>query len=214
MPTWWSGTWARTTTTRGNGSLATLWLALFLCQSNHRRVSARDWARHHTHALETLIGQRLRDAQSSDARLSTVLRRLHDADWAALEADAWEATCAVYEVLHQRIRLDSTTSLGYHTIRPEALTPKLHEFASCANGKWALSPEFARNRVAEVRVAGSHLRCNRAAPRSSPLLPLACLISWKTLHIGCHRLIMCYGCIAPTSQYYTEVRNLHARICV
>jgi transposase len=43
-----------------NGWLATVWLAFLLSQSNHRKVSVQDWARHHPHALETLVGQPLR----------------------------------------------------------------------------------------------------------------------------------------------------------
>jgi hypothetical protein len=38
---------------------------------------------------------------------------LHDADWSALEADLWQATCEVYEISYQCVRLDSTTSFGY-----------------------------------------------------------------------------------------------------
>ena len=99
-----------------NGWLATVWLAFLLSQSNHRKVSVQDWARNHPHTLETLIGQALRPIEFADDRLSIVLRRLHDADWSALEADLWQATCEVYEISYQCVRLDSTTSFGYHTI--------------------------------------------------------------------------------------------------
>ena len=36
--------------------------------------------------------------------------------WARLEADLWQSTCNVYELPVERIRLDSTTSYGYHTV--------------------------------------------------------------------------------------------------
>jgi transposase len=109
-----------------NGWLATVWLAFLLSQSNHRKVSVQDWARSHPHTLETLIGQRLRAVEFSDDRLSIILRRLQDADWSALEADLWQATCEVYEISCQCIRLDSTTSFGYHTITPDGLMQRGH----------------------------------------------------------------------------------------
>jgi len=104
-----------------NGWLATVWLAFLLSQSNHRKVSVQDWAGNHPHTLETLIGQTLRPIEFADDRLSIVLRRLHDADWSALEADLWQATCEVYDISYQCVRLDSTTSFGYHTITPDGL---------------------------------------------------------------------------------------------
>ena len=55
-----------------------------------------------------------------------MLRRLHDADWSALEADLWQATCEVYEISYQCVRLDSTTSFGYHTITPDGLMQRGH----------------------------------------------------------------------------------------
>jgi transposase len=109
-----------------NGWLATVWLAFLLSQSNHRKVSVQDWARNHTHSLEALIGEPLRPVEFGDDRLSIILRRLHDADWSALEADLWQATCEVYEISYQCVRLDSTTSYGYHTITPEGVMQRGH----------------------------------------------------------------------------------------
>ncbi len=82
-----------------NGWLATVWLAFLLSQSNHRKVSVQDWASNHAHTLEGLIGQPLGPVEFGDDRLSIILRRLRDADWSALEADLWQATCEVYEIL-------------------------------------------------------------------------------------------------------------------
>src|SRR5271166_2811602 len=109
-----------------NGWLATVWLAFLLSQSNHRKVSVQDWARNHPHTLDTLIGQDLRPIEFADDRLSIVLRRLHDADWSALEADLWQATCEVYEISYQCVRLDSTTSFGYHTVTPDGIMQSGH----------------------------------------------------------------------------------------
>jgi transposase len=109
-----------------NGWLATVWLAFLLSQSNHRKVSVQDWAGNHSHTLETLIGEPLRPVEFGDDRLSIILRRFHDADWSALEGDLWAATCEVYEISYQCIRLDSTTSFGYHTITPDGLMQRGH----------------------------------------------------------------------------------------
>ena len=109
-----------------NGWLATVWLAFLLSQSNHRKVSVQDWAHHHPHTLETIIGQPLRSVEFGDDRLGIILRRLRDADWSALEADLWRATCEVYEISYQCVRLDSTTSFGYHTIAPDGLMQRGH----------------------------------------------------------------------------------------
>ena len=95
-----------------NGTLATVWLAFLLSQSNHRKISVQDWAHHHSHTLQSLIGQPLRPVEFSDDRLSIILRRLQDADWPALEANLWQATCEVYEIDYQCVRLDRTTSFG------------------------------------------------------------------------------------------------------
>jgi transposase len=109
-----------------NGWLATVWLAFLLSQSNHRKVSVQDWASNHCHTLAILIGQPLRGVEFSDDRLSIILRRLQDADWPALEKDLWEASCEVYEISYQCVRLDSTTSFGYHTITPDGLMQRGH----------------------------------------------------------------------------------------
>src|SRR5437762_8793150 len=91
-----------------NGGLACGWLAFILSEANHRKVSVQDWAQSHQHTLATLFGQPLRAVEFSDDRLSILLRRLHDADWSALEANLWQATCEVYEVPITCVRLDST----------------------------------------------------------------------------------------------------------
>ena len=104
-----------------NGLLTCGWLAFILSEANHCKVSVQDWAQTHQHTLETLLGQSLRSVEFSDDRLSILLRRFHDADWNAVETDLWQATFEVYEVPINCVRLDSTTSYGYHTIEPEGI---------------------------------------------------------------------------------------------
>jgi transposase len=104
-----------------NGLLTCGWLAFILSEANHCKVSVQDWAQTHQHTLETLLGQSPRSVEFSDDRLSIILRRFHDADWNAIEADLWQTTFEVYEVPINCVRLDSTTSYGYHTIEPEGI---------------------------------------------------------------------------------------------
>jgi transposase len=104
-----------------NGLLTCGWLAFILSEANHCKSSVQPWAQSHQHTLETLLGQSLRSVEFSDDRLSIILRRFHDADWDALETDLWQATCEVYEIPMECIRLDPTTSYGYHTSEPEGL---------------------------------------------------------------------------------------------
>jgi transposase len=72
--------------------------------------------------LETLVGQPLRAVEFSDDRLGGVLHRLSkDAAWEAIEKELWAATVAVYELEVSGIRLDSTTSSGYHHVNEEGV---------------------------------------------------------------------------------------------
>jgi len=109
-----------------NGWLITVWIAFLLSQANHRKVSVQDWAGSHPHTLATLLGQSLRPAEFSDDRLGIILRRLAEADWPALEADLWLATCEVYQISYDCVRLDSTTSYGYHEILPDGIMQRGH----------------------------------------------------------------------------------------
>src|ERR1700693_4264033 len=104
-----------------NGWLASVWMAFILSKANHCKVSVQDWAQSHQHTLATLLGQALRPVEFSDDRLSIVLRRFHDTDWAALEDDLWHAPCEVYEVPIDCVRVDATTSCGYHTVEPDGV---------------------------------------------------------------------------------------------
>jgi transposase len=104
-----------------NGVLAATWLAFLLSEGDHRKVSVQAWAQRHQQLLERFWDQPVRPVEFSDDRLSILLRRLHDADWTVLEADLWQDTCQVYEIPLDCIRLDATTSYGYHQTTPEGV---------------------------------------------------------------------------------------------
>jgi transposase len=107
-----------------NGTLAAVWIAFVLSRDDHTKSHVQEWTQGLQHTLSRLIGQPLRPAEFSDDRLGILLRRLLELeleDWDALEADLWHGTCEVYELPLQRVRLDATTTYGYHTITPEGL---------------------------------------------------------------------------------------------
>lgn len=109
-----------------NGWLATVWIAFLLSEANHCKVSVQDWAQTHQHVLTSCLGQSLRAVEFSDDRLSIILRRFHDAAWPELETALWNGSCQVYEIPLEVVRLDATTSYGYHEITPEGLLQRGH----------------------------------------------------------------------------------------
>jgi transposase len=107
-----------------NGTLAAVWIAFILSRDDHTKIHVQEWTQDLQHTLSCLIGQPLRPTEFSDDRLGILLRRLQELelkDWDALEADLWHGTCEVYELPLESVRLDSTTTCGYHTITPDGL---------------------------------------------------------------------------------------------
>jgi transposase len=100
-----------------SGWIATVWIAYILSQADHRKSAVRDWARAHRVTLERLLGQPIRDADFTDDRLAILLRRLAPAEVRSdLEARLWAGTCQVYQLPVEQVRLDSTTSYGFHAV--------------------------------------------------------------------------------------------------
>jgi transposase len=105
-----------------NGWLITVWIAYILSRADHRKSPVQAWAQELQHTLETLIGQTIRPVEFSDDRLTLVLKRLDvDPAWESLEDDLWHTHCDVYALPVERVRLDATTSCGYHTITEDGL---------------------------------------------------------------------------------------------
>ncbi len=100
-----------------NGWLVTVWIAYVLSRADHRKSHVQEWVEGLRHTIETLIGQPIRPVEFSDDRLTLVLNRLSELEvWHELEADLWRQQCDVYALPVERIRLDATTSYGYHAI--------------------------------------------------------------------------------------------------
>jgi transposase len=105
-----------------NGWLIAVWIAYILSRADHRKSPVQAWAQNLQLTLETLVGQPIRPVEFSDDRLTLVLKRLGDpAAWEPLEADLWHAHCDVYALPVDRVRLDATTSCGYHTVTDDGL---------------------------------------------------------------------------------------------
>jgi transposase len=98
-----------------NGQLTVGWLGYILSQADHRKSAVQEWANDNSHTLGQLLGQPIREVEFNDDRLGGVLHRLSDDEaWAAIEQDLWGATVAVYKMESADVRVDSTTSYGYH----------------------------------------------------------------------------------------------------
>jgi transposase len=105
-----------------NGWLITVWIAYILSRADHRKAPVQAWAQELQHSLETLIGQTIRPVEFSDDRLTLLLKRLDNPPaWESLEADLWRSHCDVYALPVDRVRLDATTSCGYHTVTDDGL---------------------------------------------------------------------------------------------
>src|SRR5512135_812107 len=105
-----------------HGWLITVWIAYILSRADHRKSPVQSWAKQLQHTLETLVGQPIRPVEFSDDRLTLVLKRLGvPAAWEPLEADLWHTHCNIYALPVERVRLDATTSCGYHTVTEDGL---------------------------------------------------------------------------------------------
>jgi len=105
-----------------HGWLITVWIAYILSRADHRKSPVQAWAQELHHTLETLIGQTIRPVEFSDDRLTLILKRLDSqVAWESLEADLWHSHCDVYALPVERVRLDATTSCGYHTVTEDGL---------------------------------------------------------------------------------------------
>jgi transposase len=104
------------------GTLLMVWLAYLLAYADHRKAAVQAWAQRYPVLLQRLLGVCLRPTEFTDDRLGLLLRRLSDpASWQALEADLWQSTLSVYALPQSVVRLDSTSTYGYHARSPDGL---------------------------------------------------------------------------------------------
>jgi transposase len=104
------------------GWLLTTWIAYILSEGDHRKSAVEAWSRARPRLLASLTGQPIRPTEFSDDRLGRLLSQLGDeATWAAIEKDLWQQTILAYDLGCTRVRLDSTTTYGYHQTAEEGL---------------------------------------------------------------------------------------------
>jgi transposase len=105
-----------------NGQLALGWLGYILSQADHRKSAVQEWAKDNMRMLSKLLKHPIREIEFSDDRLGGVLSRLSKDDaWALIESKLWAATVNVYQIETAGVRLDSTTSYGYHQPQEDGL---------------------------------------------------------------------------------------------
>ena len=105
-----------------NGWLISVWIVYILSQADHRKSHVQAWVESLGRTFESLLGQTIRPVEFNDDRWTLVLRRLSDLQaWQVLEADLWSTHCDVYTLPVERVRLDATTSYGYHATDDDGL---------------------------------------------------------------------------------------------
>lgn len=104
------------------GQLVVGWITYLLSQSDHRKVTVRDWVSKHQTVLEEQLGEPIRDTDFTDDRLGQALTHLSDAEaWHRLEDRLFQTSVQVYRLEPDRARLDATTVQGYHTVVEDGL---------------------------------------------------------------------------------------------
>lgn len=144
-----------------NGTLAIVWLAYILSEGDHRKSHVQEWAERHRYTLERLLGFFFRKVEFNDDRLGILLHRLSKPEvWEAIEQELFEHTVLIYELEVERIRLDSTTTYGYHQVsedgmmqlghskdhRPDLPQLKLMAAAAEPSGHWLGSEAYSGER--------------------------------------------------------------------
>jgi transposase len=107
------------------GGTAVVWLTHVLSQADHRLSQVQPWAERR---LETLrasfaqLGQPVRTLDLADDRLAAILHALSDdTRWVAFEQALTGQVLRVYDLVAERVRLDTTTASGHWQVTPEGL---------------------------------------------------------------------------------------------
>jgi len=105
-----------------NGQLTVVWLAYVLSEGDHSKSGVEAWAWRHRRLLERLLGRPLRRVDFTDDRLGNLLHRFSDtAKWEALETAVWQASAQVYALETTQVRMDSTSTYGYHQVTEDGV---------------------------------------------------------------------------------------------
>ena len=104
------------------GWVTTIWLSSILSRGDHRLVHVEPWVSNQLWTLRTMTGQDVQSRDFTDDRLKIVLRRLSDdTRWANFESALNQHTVRVYDLLTERVHVDSTSASAYTIVTEEGL---------------------------------------------------------------------------------------------
>ncbi len=104
------------------GWIASIWLAHILTKSNHRKQPVQAWVKQAHETIEKITGQTVRDLDSTDVRLTLLLRRLSKPEiWQAIEKELGQNILRAFDLKAKQVGLDATTVSGYHAGGEESL---------------------------------------------------------------------------------------------
>jgi len=104
------------------GWVTTIWLSSILSRGDHRLVHVEPWVGTRLWTLRTATGQGVERLDFTDDRLEIVLRRLSDdTRWSALESALNQHTVRVYDLVTDRVHVDSTSASAYVSVTEEGL---------------------------------------------------------------------------------------------
>src|SRR5437016_2813057 len=104
------------------GWVSTIWLSSILSRGDHRLVHVEPWVATRLWTLGVTTGQAVTRADFTDDRLEIVLRRLSDdTRWSALESALNQHTVRVYDLVTDRVHVDSTSASAYVSVTEEGL---------------------------------------------------------------------------------------------
>ncbi len=110
-----------------NGWVGAIWLAYILSQGRHTKVHVQEWVMNRHKLLQELTGETIRAEDFTDDSLGLLLKRLSDEDiWPRIEDELWQCSLVIHQVKIEGVRLDSTTSYGYHEISDDGIMQHGH----------------------------------------------------------------------------------------
>jgi len=148
-----------------NGWTVVIWIAYILSEGKHTKVHVQDWVMKRQHLLQELSGEEIRREDFNDDSLGRVLKRLSSEDsWHRIEHEFWTFCTIIHEVKLNGVRLDSTSSYGYHAVetggpmqqgyskdhRPDLAQLKLMMAVAEPGGEVIASDVVAGNRADDV----------------------------------------------------------------
>jgi transposase len=104
------------------GWVCTIWLSSILSRGDHRLSHVEPWVETRRWTFKTLTDQDVESLDFTDDRLEAALRYLSDHErWAQLERALNEHTIRVYDLLTERVHVDSTTASTYASVNEGGL---------------------------------------------------------------------------------------------